>query len=104
MVVIQENSFSNNHLVKKLFFLLYTQIIDLQTRKLNLITYLAQIKDEILFDKLENYILKRVIEHNPDLKPFTVEELVNRIEKSELDFKNRNVKNQEDLERISANW
>jgi hypothetical protein len=78
--------------------------MDLQTRKLNLITYLAQIKDEILFDKLENYILKREIENNPELKPFTVEGLINRIEKSELDFKNGNVKSQEDLERISANW
>jgi hypothetical protein len=78
--------------------------MDLQTRKLNLITYLAQIKDEIFFEKLENYILKREIEHNPDLQPFTVEELINRIEKSELDFKNGNFKSQEDLEKISANW
>jgi hypothetical protein len=78
--------------------------MDLQTRKLNLITYLAQIKDEIFFDKLENYILKREIEYNPDLKPFTVDELINRIKKSELDFKNGNFKSQEDLEKISANW
>ncbi|SDB51064.1 hypothetical protein SAMN03097699_1810 [Flavobacteriaceae bacterium MAR_2010_188] len=78
--------------------------MDLQTRKLNLITYLAQIKDEIFFDKLENYILKREVERNPDLKPFTVEELINRIEKSELDFENGNFKSQEDLEKISANW
>ena len=78
--------------------------MDLQTRKLNLIAYLAQIKDEIFFEKLEKFILKREIEHNPELKPFTVEELVNRIEKSELDFKNGNIKSQEDLERISANW
>jgi hypothetical protein len=78
--------------------------MDLQTRKLNLITYLAQIKDEIFFDKLENYILKSEVEHNPELKPFTVEELINRIEISELDFKNRKVKSQEELEKISANW
>ncbi|WP_142785224.1 hypothetical protein [Changchengzhania lutea] len=78
--------------------------MDLQTRKLNLITYLAQIKDEIFFDKLENYILKKEVEHNPGLKPFTVEELINRIEKSELDLKNGNFKSQEDLEKISANW
>ncbi|NCT17164.1 MAG: hypothetical protein COZ75_05790 [Flavobacteriaceae bacterium CG_4_8_14_3_um_filter_34_10] len=78
--------------------------MDLQTRKLNLITYLAQIKDEIFFDKLENYILKREVERNPDLKPFTVEELINRIEKSELDFENGNFKSQDDLEKISANW
>ncbi len=78
--------------------------MDLQTRKLNLITYLAQIKDEIFFDKLENYILKREAEHIPDLKPFTIEELISRIEKSELDFKNGNFKSQEELEKISANW
>jgi len=78
--------------------------MDLQTRKLNLITYLAQIKDEIFFDKLENYILKREVKHNPELIPFTVEELINRIEKSELDFKNGKVKSQEDLEKISVNW
>lgn len=78
--------------------------MDLQTRKLNLINYLAQIKDEIFFDKLERYILKREVERNPDLKPFTVEELIQRIEKSELDFENGQFKSQEDLEKLSANW
>lgn len=78
--------------------------MDLQTRKLNLITYLAQIKDEIFFDKLERYILKREVERNPDLKPFTVEELIQRIEKSELDFENGHFKSQEELEKLSANW
>ncbi len=78
--------------------------MDLPTRKLNLITYLAQIKDEIFFNKLESYILKREAELNPDLKPFTVEELINRIEMSELDFENGKFKSQEDLEKISANW
>jgi len=78
--------------------------MDLQTRKLNLITYLAQIKDEIFFDKLEDYILKSEVKHNPELKSFTIEELINRIEKSELDFKSGNIKSQEDLEKISANW
>ncbi len=78
--------------------------MDLQTRKLNLITYLAQIKDELFFDKLEKFILKSEVERNPNLKPFTVEELISRIEKSELDFKNGAFKSQEDLEKISANW
>ena len=78
--------------------------MDLQTRKLNLITYLAQIKDEIFFNKLENFILKKELEHNPEIKPFTVEELINRIELSELDFKNGKFKTQEELEKISANW
>ncbi len=74
--------------------------MDLQTRKLNLITYLAQIKDELFFDKLENYILKTESDRHPDFKPLTVEELINRIETSELDFKNGNFKSQEELERL----
>lgn len=78
--------------------------MDLQTRKLNLITYLAQIKDEIFFDKLESYILKRAIERNPDLKPLTIEALINRIEQSELDFENGDFRSLEDLENVSANW
>lgn len=78
--------------------------MDLQTRKLNIIAYLAQIKDEMFIDKLENFILKREAEYNPELKPFTVEELISRIEKSELDFKNGKVKSQEDLEKIPAKW
>ncbi|MCH7397566.1 hypothetical protein MM236_06180 [Belliella sp. DSM 107340] len=78
--------------------------MDLQTRKLKLITYLAQIKDEVFLDKLESYILKQEVEGNSVLKSFTFEEFINRIEKSELDFENGNFKSQDDLEKISTNW
>lgn len=78
--------------------------MDLQTRKQNLITYLAQIKDELFFDNLENYILTRETEKNTALQPFPVDELLNRIKNSELDFENGNVTSQEELEKISANW
>lgn len=78
--------------------------MDLQTRKLNLITYLAQLQDEVFFEKLENFILKREGAKEFNLKPFTVDEFINRIEKSELDFKNGKYKTQEDLEKIAANW
>ena len=78
--------------------------MDFQTRKLNLITYLAKLQDEIFFDKLEKYILKRENEHRSELKPFTINELINRIEESELDFKNGRFKSQEDLEKTSSNW
>lgn len=61
--------------------------MDFQTWKLNLITYLAKLQDEIFFEKLEKYILKRENEHRSELKPFTISELINRIEESELDFK-----------------
>lgn len=78
--------------------------MDLQTRKLNLITYLLQMKDEVFFDKLENYILKNEVELNTNISPFSAEELINRVKKSELDFENGNFKSQEDVENISSNW
>ncbi|MCU7615980.1 hypothetical protein NZ698_02120 [Chryseobacterium sp. PBS4-4] len=79
--------------------------MDLQTRKLNLITYLAQLQDESLFEKIENYILTNFKkEDHSEFVPFTAETLVERTEKSEEDFKNGNFKTQEDLENQSANW
>lgn len=53
---------------------------DIQTRKLSLITYIAELKDEKLIEKIENYILSK----NPEIKDsdfssFTIEELVKRI-------------------------
>lgn len=79
--------------------------MDLQTRKLNLISYLAHIQDESILSKIENYILKRKTQDNePELKPFTIEEFINRIEKSEQNFKNGKFKTQEELEEISENW
>ncbi|MDV3754507.1 hypothetical protein CMU20_05665 [Elizabethkingia anophelis] len=79
--------------------------MDLQTRKLNLITYLAQLQDENFFEKIENYILrKQADEKNADIKPFTVDELINRIEKSEQDLQYGKFETQEELEKKSSNW
>ncbi|MDQ1096561.1 MULTISPECIES: hypothetical protein [Chryseobacterium] len=79
--------------------------MDLQTRKLHLITYLAQLQDELFFDKIEKYVFsKSEKEDYSELVPFTVESLISRIERSEEDFKNGQFKTQEDLENLSANW
>ena len=78
--------------------------MDLQTRKLYLITYLAQLQDENFFEKIENYILRKAKNENSEFKPFTVDELISRIEKSEDDFKNGRFKTQEEIEKRSANW
>ncbi|WP_294215256.1 hypothetical protein [uncultured Chryseobacterium sp.] len=79
--------------------------MDLQTRKLHLITYLAQLQDELFFDKIEKYVFsKSEKEDCSELAPFTIENLISRIERSEEDFKNGQFKTQEDLENLSANW
>ena len=77
--------------------------MDLQTRKLNLISYLAQLQDENFLRKIENFILSKK-QKDSDSKPFTEDELIARIKKSEEDFKNGKYKTQNDLEEISANW
>lgn len=79
--------------------------MDLQTRKLNLITYLAQLQDEPFFDKIEEYILSRSEKADcSDFVPFTIETLTRRLETYEEDFKNGRYSTQEDLESQSSNW
>lgn len=77
--------------------------MDLQTRKLNLIAYLTQLQDELFFEKLERFILKREDGYSEYI-PFTTDELIDRIKKSESDLKNGHTKSHEDLEKLSANW
>lgn len=79
--------------------------MDLQTRKLNLISYLSQLQDESVLNGIEQLISKTKSQKSEsDIKPFTAEELIIRIQKSEEDFKNGRYKTQEELERISENW
>lgn len=77
--------------------------MDLQTRKLNLISYLAQLQDDNFIAKIEDFILNKH-SNSSDIKPFTEEELIARIKKSEEDFKNGKYKTQSELEDISLNW
>jgi len=79
--------------------------MDFQTRKLNLIAYLAQIQDESIIKKIETYLLKgRTSGNNIANTPFTLEEFHERIEKSELNFKDGEFKTQDELEKISEKW
>ena len=77
--------------------------MDLQTRKLNLISYLAQLQDENFVVKIENFILSKK-QNQSDFKSLTEDELITRIQKSEEDFKNGKFKTQDNLEEISADW
>lgn len=79
--------------------------MDYQTRKLNLIAYLAQLQDESILDKIESFLFKGQTKDNKTtFKPFTLEQYINRIEKSEQDFKNGKFKSQDELENISEKW
>ncbi|MEO9257904.1 MAG: hypothetical protein ABI207_05955 [Crocinitomicaceae bacterium] len=79
--------------------------MDLQTRKLNIIAYLAQIQDEGILNKIEDFILKRKLKNSDsEFKPFTIDEFISRIEKSEQDVKEGKFKTQDELEKISEKW
>ncbi|MGZ5244198.1 MAG: hypothetical protein ACXWDO_02280 [Bacteroidia bacterium] len=79
--------------------------MDLQTRKLNLITYLAKIQDESFLEKIESLILKREKSRKGDaLKVFSENELIKRAEESGADYKAGKITSQDDLEKLSASW
>ncbi len=78
--------------------------MDLQTRKLNLITCLSQLQDESCIDKIEKILYKKSPVEEVGFKPFTQEELIERIKRSERDFAEGKFKTQEELEMISSNW
>lgn len=79
--------------------------MDIQTRKLNIIAYLAQLQDESLIQKIEKYIVNNSEKiKSADKKPMTIQELLDRIEKSEMDFKEGRVYSQDELENLSATW
>ena len=76
--------------------------MDLQSRKVNIIQYLIELKDEKLFNKIETIIKDKI--GNEKLKPFTQEELLSRIKHSNDDYLTGNFKTQEQLEIESENW
>lgn len=78
--------------------------MDIQTRKLTLISFLAQLKDENFLYNIEQFILKERKSSRSEFEELTVEDLSERIRRSEEDFAVGNVQTQEELEKISGNW
>jgi hypothetical protein len=80
--------------------------MDLQRRKLNAIEYLAGLRDEKVFRKIEstiNEVQKAQIEKRV-VKPFTKQQLLNRAKQSEQDYLAGKIKDQDELEKESENW
>ncbi len=79
-------------------------VMDLQTRKLNAIEYIAGLEDESIFSKIELAILENKARSERKLKPFTQKQLIERAEKSNRDYKSGKYKTQEALEKESESW
>lgn len=80
--------------------------MDLKTRKLNAIEYLAGLHDEKIFRKIEltiTEVQKAQIEKR-NVKPFTHKQLIDRAKQSEQDYLSGRFKSQEQLEKESENW
>ena len=78
--------------------------MDLQTRKLYAIEYIAGLKDENILNSIELTILENKIRDELKVKPFTKRQLISRAEKSNKDYQAGKIKNQEFLEKESKSW
>ena len=79
-------------------------VMDLQTRKLNLIEYLIGLQDEKIFQRIEDSINKTLQTTNQPLRQFTQQELTDRALKSNEDYQLGKFQDQEKLEKESSNW
>jgi hypothetical protein len=78
--------------------------MDLQTRKLNAIEYIAGLEDESVFNNIELAIIENKVRSERKLKPFTQKQLLDRAEKSNRDYTAGRYKPQEALEKESESW
>ncbi len=77
--------------------------MDLQSRKLKLISYIAHLENESILNEMESvYKIETGDESQYSLKPFTQVELEARIKLSIEDFKNGDFYTQEEMEKMSA--
>lgn len=80
--------------------------MDLQTRKLSAIEYLAGLRDEKIFRKIESTIkaVQKAQNEKRNVKPFTQKQVLDRAKQSENDYLFGKIKDQDQLEKESENW
>lgn len=79
--------------------------MDIQAIKLELIQYLLNTDKESLLQKMKELVLKEDNTiGNSDKAPFTIEELNNKLKRSEEDYKAGRVTTDEDLAKEIENW
>jgi len=78
--------------------------MDLQTRKLNAIQYLINLRDEKILNEIEATIYSAKTRKATKLIPFTGKQLVERAKRSNDDYLSGKFKTQDQLELESENW
>lgn len=78
--------------------------MDLQARKLDIIEYLIRLKDEKIFNIIEDLILRSKSGMDIPFRPLTKEELIERAKKSNEDYSSGKFIQQKKLEVESNKW
>ena len=80
--------------------------MDIQAIKLELIQYLLNTDKESLLQKMKELVLKEdnTISNSDKRVPFTIEELNNKLKRSEEDYKAGRVTTDEDLAKEIETW
>jgi hypothetical protein len=79
--------------------------MDIYAKKLNFVREFLKVSDEELIDKLEKFLRAERRKKNPKkLKPLTIEELNEIVDKSEEDFKKGRAKEAKDLLTKTDRW
>lgn len=76
--------------------------MNIQAKKLGLIEWLIQLKDEAIINKIDTF-RKKVSSYDP-AKGITIEELYAELAKAETEYKEGRITGIEDLEKESENW
>jgi hypothetical protein len=78
--------------------------MDLETRKLNAIQYLINLRDEKILNEIEATIYSAKTRKATKPIPFTGKQLVERAKRSNDDYLSGKFKTQDQLELESENW
>ena len=76
--------------------------MDIQAKKLNLIEWLIQIKDETIINAIDSYRTK--ISTNNQGKTMTIDELYSVLKDSEIEYNTGKTTSIEDLKKESESW
>lgn len=71
--------------------------MDIQTTKIELIKHILDVQKQSVLDKIREILLNENSNLEQNLSPMPIEELKERIQKSEDDFKNGKITNSETL-------
>lgn len=79
--------------------------MNIADKKVELIEWIASLKDHTLLEKIEQLKQQSISEaYQANLKPMTPKQYKARLDQAEADYQQGNVISQEEIEKESENW